>query len=57
MNKTLYFAGGYPVGSSKYRMAKKKFGEIPATTPTVKAAAPAKQERVVKKTTRKKTEG
>ena len=56
MNKTLYFAGGYPVGSAKYKMAKKKFGEIPAITPIVKAAAPVKQEKVVKKTTKKKTE-
>jgi len=67
MNKQTYLSGGYPLGSSKYRMALKKFGPIPAPVAPVPAPVePVVEEKVevqpvpikkaVKKVAKKKSE-
>lgn len=56
MNKETYLAGGYPVGSSKYRIAKKKYGAIaaPEAVEIEKTVAPKKK--TTKKVAKKKSE-
>ena len=53
MNKDAYLAGAYPVGSAKYKMAKRMFGPIPAAAPVEKVSKPVKE--VVKPVAKKKT--
>ena len=60
MNKQTYLSGGYPLGSSKYRMALKKFGPIPAPVePVVEKKVevqPVPIKKAVKKVAKKKSE-
>jgi len=60
MNKQTYLSGGYPLGSSKYRMALKKFGPIPApVAPVVEEKVevqPVPIKKAVKKVDKKKSE-
>lgn len=60
MNKQTYLSGGYPQGSSKYRMALKKFGPIPApVAPVVEkkaAVEPVSTKKSTKKVAKKKSQ-
>jgi len=60
MNKQTYLSGGYPAGTSKYRMALKKFGPIPAPVePVVEEKVevqPVPIKKAVKKVAKKKSE-
>ncbi len=53
MNKETYLAGGYPAGTSKYRMAVKKFGPIPAPVAPVIEKKAVVEPVPIKKTTKK----
>lgn len=60
MNKETYLSGGYPAGSSKYRMALKKFGPIPASVaPVIEKKAevePVSTKKSTKKVAKKKSQ-
>jgi|DEB0MinimDraft_4_1074332.scaffolds.fasta_scaffold100535_2 hypothetical protein len=67
MKKEAYLAGAYRPGTSRYRMAVRKYGPLPAPVAAVEAPkapvveekaeeAPKVKKKVVKKAAKKKTE-
>lgn len=56
MNKDAYLAGAYPVGSAKYKMAKRMFGPIPAAAPVEEVVKPVAKKKTVKKAAKKKSD-
>jgi hypothetical protein len=67
MKKEAYLAGAYRPGTSRYRMAVRKYGPLPAPVPAVEApkapvvekkaeVVPEVKKTVVKKAAKKKTE-